>query len=93
MADDSATTIKAVFETREAAELPVEHPVQQQGIARADIFIQPVSEKNTVGITASGGDVSQSGVRSDAPLEGEIEVLADINASQIPAVQRVLGDA
>ena len=31
--------------------------------------------------------------RTDAPLEGEIEVSADIAVSQIAAVQRSLGDA
>lgn len=40
MGDDSTTTITAVFKTREAADLAVEHLVQQHSIARPDIFIQ-----------------------------------------------------
>jgi hypothetical protein len=32
------------------------------------------------------------GARSDAPLEGEIEVSADISSAMIPAVQRTFGD-
>lgn len=93
MADDSTTTIKAVFETREAADLAVEHLVQQHGIARPDIFVQSASEKNTAGSAPSGGDASHGGgSRGDAPLEGEIEVSADINSSMIPAVQRTFGD-
>lgn len=92
MADDSTTTIKAVFETREAADLAVEHLVQH-GIARPDIFVQSASAKNTAGSAPTGGDVSRAdGSRSDAPLEGEIEVSADINSSMIPAVQRTFGD-
>lgn len=89
MADDSTTTIRATFETREAAELAVEYLVQQHGIPRPDIFIQSATERNTTGSQVSGGDVG----RVDAPLEGEIEVSADIAVSQIAAVQRSFGDA
>jgi hypothetical protein len=93
MADDSTTTIKAVFETRAAADLAVEHLVQQHGIARPDIFIQSASANNTAGSAPCGGDVSHAGgARRDAPLEGEIEVSADINSSLIAAVQRTFGD-
>ncbi|MDI5929141.1 hypothetical protein [Rhizobium leguminosarum] len=93
MGDDSTTTITAVFKTREAADLAVEHLVQQHSIARPDIFIQSTSAKNTAGSTPSGGDVSHDGgARGDAPLEGEIEVSADINSSMIPAVQQTFGD-
>lgn len=56
MADDSTTTIRATFETREAADLAVEHLVQQHGISRPDIFIQSASERNTAGSAPSGGD-------------------------------------
>lgn len=92
MADDSTTTIKAVFETREAADLAVEHLVQRHGIDRPDISIQSVSA-NIAGSAPSGGDVSRTdGSRSNAPLEGEIEVSADIHSSMIPAVQRTFGD-
>ncbi len=94
MADDSTNTIRATFGTRAAADLAVEHLVQQHGVSRPDIFIQSTTAKNTVGSTPSGGDVSQSeGARDDAPLEGEIEVSADVSDSQFAAVQRSLGEA
>lgn len=94
MADDSTTTIRATFDTRAAADLAVEHLVQQHGISRPDIFIQSATHQNTTGTTPSGGDVShEEGARNDAPLGGEIEVSADIAASQIAAVQRSLGEA
>jgi hypothetical protein len=94
MADNSTTTVRATFETRQAAELAVEHLVQQHGIARPDIFVQPVSDRNTAGTMPSGGDAShEEGSRIDAPLQGEIEVSADIQSSAIAAVQRVMGDA
>ncbi|MBN7803820.1 hypothetical protein JZX86_00420 [Agrobacterium rosae] len=94
MADDSTTTIKALFDTRAAADLAVEHLVQQHGIPRPDIFIQSTTSENTVGVAPSGGDVSANdNAREDAPLAGEIEVSADISASEVSAVQRSLGDA
>ncbi len=94
MADDSTTTIRATFETREAADLAVEHLVQQHGISRPDIFIQPAGNRNTAGSSPSGGDASHvEKARRDAPLEGDIEVSADIAPSEVAAVQRSLGDA
>ncbi|MBY4609413.1 hypothetical protein K6M90_17345 [Rhizobium sp. 9T] len=94
MADDSTMTIRATFETREAADRAVEHLVQQHGIARPDIFIQSATDRNTAGSAPSGGDVSHSdGARRDAPLEGEIEVSVDVASTQLAAVQRSLGDA
>jgi len=94
MADDSTSTIRAIFETREAADRAVEHLVQQHGVSRPDIFIQSTTDRNTAGSLPSGGDASdEEGARDDAALEGDIEVSADIAASQVAAVQRSLGDA
>ncbi|MGX9991644.1 hypothetical protein ACS4RR_021180 [Rhizobium sp. Z1P35] len=91
MADDSTTTIRARFETREAADLAVEHLVQQHGISRPDIFIQSASDRNSAGSAPSGGDASHDdGARRDGPLEGEIEVSVDIASRQVAAVQRSL---
>jgi len=87
--DENTITIRARFRTREAADLAVEHLVQQVGISRPDIFIQSASDQNTNGTSSSRGDVD----RLDAPHEGEIEVSADIAASQIPAVQQSFGNA
>lgn len=55
MADDSTTTIRATFESREAADLAVEHLVQHHGISRPDIFVQSASDQNTTGSQVSGG--------------------------------------
>ncbi|MBB3660866.1 hypothetical protein FHX15_006138 [Rhizobium sp. BK650] len=94
MGDDSTTTIRATFETREAADIAIEHLVQQHGISRPDIFIQSAGDRNTAGAVASGGDAShEEGARRDAPLGGEIEVSADVTISQVVAVRRCLGEA
>lgn len=93
MSDSSTTTVRAIFETREAADLAVEHLVQQHGIPRPDIFVQPANDENSAGSAPSGGDVSSSGdVRTDAPLTGDIEVSVDIAAYRLAAVQRSMGD-
>lgn len=93
MADDSTVTIRASFSTREAADLAVEHLVQQQGVPRPDIFIQSATAENTSGSRASGGDASHAdGTCHDGALDGDIEVSVDIAADQIAAVQRIFGD-
>ena len=93
MADDSTVTISASFSTREAADLAVEHLVQQQGVSRPDIFIQSATGENTSGSRASGGDAShEDGTRHDGALDGDIEVSVDIAADQIAAVKRIFAD-
>jgi hypothetical protein len=48
----STITIRANFETREAADLAVEHLVKQLGISRPDVFIRSVELENTTGSKA-----------------------------------------
>lgn len=43
MADNSTTTMWAI---RKAADLALEHLVQQHGISRPDIFIQSATDRN-----------------------------------------------
>ena len=94
MADDSTKTMWATFDTREAAELAVEHLVELRGISRPDIFIQSATTENTAGSAPSGSNASHDGeARTDAALEGEIVVSADVAADQIAVVQRNHGDA
>ncbi|KRB58261.1 hypothetical protein ASE04_28165 [Rhizobium sp. Root708] len=93
MADDTTVTIRANFETREAADLAVEHLVQQLGISRPDIFIQSAAAENTSGSRPSGGEVLHDDAsRDDAPLAGDVEVSVDIAARQLPKVNRIFGD-
>ncbi len=93
MADDSTVTIRATFETRETADIAVEHLVQQLGISRPDVSVQSTVGKNTSGSRVSGGDASRDGAdRTDAQLEGDIEVSVDISSMQIAKVHRIFGD-
>ena len=50
-------TIIASFETRRDAEVAVEHLVQQHGIERSDVFIQPEGAANSAGSKLAGADI------------------------------------
>ncbi|WP_366654642.1 hypothetical protein [Fodinicurvata sp. EGI_FJ10296] len=96
MADDSVKTIHATFSTREAAEIAIERLVQEYGIDRADIFVQPADAENTAGSEPSGGDVSErEGERSPfgAPLHGSVQVSADVSGDEIANAEAALRDA
>lgn len=93
MADDGSVTIRANFETREAADFAVEHLVQQVGISRPDIFVQSSSMANTSGSKTSRGDAShRNSSRVDAPLAGNVGVSVDIAAKQLRKVSRNFRD-
>ncbi len=93
MSDDRTLTIRANFETREAADLAVEHLLQKLGISRPNVFVQPAATANTSGSKASGGDAAHGGgTRDDALLAGDVVVSVDIAASQLPKVNRIFGD-
>lgn len=94
MADDSVKTITGLFETREEADIAIEHLVQQHGIARADIFIQPRDNANSAGTRPSGGDASHDAQpRSDGALEGALEVSADVKPSDIEKARHAYEEA
>lgn len=86
MADDSTVTIRANFDTREAVDLAIEHPVQRLGISRPDIFVQPAAAANTSGSEALRGDASYDGsTRDEAPLAGVVEIFNEYRSQ--PATQ------
>ncbi|MDH2327722.1 hypothetical protein QCN27_12695 [Cereibacter sp. SYSU M97828] len=93
MSDDKTKTVYATFATREAADLAVEHLVQQHGIDRADIFVEAAGPDNTAGMAASGGD-AESGLggddRTDGALAGAIQISVDVSADAVASVQDAL---
>lgn len=93
MAEDSTKTIRGVFETREAADLAVEHLVQEHGIARADIFVQPEGTDNSAGERPSGGDASHKDeTRTDGANLALLEVSADIKDTEVAKARRAFED-
>jgi hypothetical protein len=95
MSDDSVKTLWATFTTREAADRAVEHLVQQAGIARGNVFVQASNADNTAGTELSGGDAgkAENVLRSDAPLNGEIEVSADVAHADVIKAEKAFREA
>ena len=89
-------TIIGTFSTRREVELAVEHLVQEYGLERTDIFIEPNSDKNSAGVEPSGGDTASghpdSQPSGDAALNGTLLVSVDINEDETEAVEKAFRD-
>jgi hypothetical protein len=74
-------TVSGQFSSRRDAELAVEHVVQEHGIDRDDVFIQPMGGANSAGSRAAGSDVQNGhlGAKTGAnpALNGAVEVSVD----------------
>ena len=90
-------TIVGTFPTRREVELAVEHLVQDYGIDRSDVFIQPHGGDNSAGVAATGADVESGhpGVEKhgDPALAGALEVSVDMNEDETDAVMASFRDA
>lgn len=74
------STIIGEFDTRRGAELAVEHVVQECGVPRSDIFVQPAGDANTVGTHPAGADAKAAPAPGGRQrLEGLIEVSVDFH--------------
>ncbi|MFA7439661.1 MAG: hypothetical protein WCZ66_01695 [Sphingomonadaceae bacterium] len=75
-------TLTGTFQTRRAAEMAVEHLVQEYGVQRAAIFIEPDSGENSSGEQPGGSDLKAdtAGFRSagEPALHGGIKVSVDM---------------
>jgi len=88
------STIIGEFDTRRGAELAVEHVVQECGVPRGDVFVQPVGAANTVGTRPAGPDAkSAPAPESHQKLEGLIEVSVDFHGDSPEKIADVLRDA
>lgn len=90
-------TIQAVFATRRAADLALEHLVQEHGFERTDIFVEPVSDANSAGEIKAGADLesghSSLESRGSPALEGAIKVSVDVNDDRDELARATLTDA
>jgi hypothetical protein len=74
------STIIAEFDSRRGAELAVEHVVQECGVPRADVFVQPAGGQNTAGTRSAGADAkTRPQPEGHQKLEGLIEVSVDFH--------------
>ena len=87
------STLIADFDTRRAAEL-AEHVVQECGVARGDVFVQPTGCGNTTGNRPAGAD-AKSAPKPDqsGKLEGSIEMSVDFHGDDPTRVARALKGA
>lgn len=89
-------TINALFKTRRAADLAVEHLVQEHGIPRADLFLQAAGSDNTAGEEVGGADLASSepgtDQRTDSSLHGPVELSIDLDDDRVDAVCTTLSE-
>ena len=89
--------LAAVFRTREQADLAIEHLVQQHGVTRSAIFVEPVGDRNTSGSEISGGDApsgdAEAKARDDAALNGAIRVTVPATGHDRGVLQQALDEA
>lgn len=91
-----AATIKALFPSRREVELAVEHLVQEYGIERSDIFIEPTGPENSSGVPATvvGSRSSVTSVDADSSAYGgQLEVSVDMNEDETDAVAAAFREA
>lgn len=87
--------ISATFETRRAAELAVEHLVQEHGLARTDISVGAEGDANSSGTERSGADAAPAAQGSDSQpkLKGAIKVSVRSSEEQRSVIQTALQEA
>ena len=84
----------AEFDTRRAAELAVEHVVQECGVPRSDVFVQPTGSDNTAGKCPAGADAKSSPLPEEGgKLEGPIEVSVDFHGEDSKTIADALKSA
>jgi hypothetical protein len=88
------STLIAEFDSRRAAELAVEHVVQECGVPRSDVFVQPTGSDNTAGKRPAGADAKSSPEPEESgKLEGTIEVSVDFHGGDAKQVTDALKSA
>lgn len=90
-------SLTARFETRQDAELAIEHLVQNQGIERDRISVLPLGSENTAGTEVAGSDAPAgqpgSRERDDAALHGAVELSVHLPGDKAEAVRQALTEA
>ena len=86
--------LTAIYSTREQVDLAIEHLVQEHGVDRSVIFVEPVEDGNTSGAQISGGDAPSGGegsrIRRDAPLNGAIRLTVGASEHELALLRGAL---
>ena len=91
-------TVTAVLPDRRSVELAIEHLVQDYGLDRSKIGIQPVGTENTMGERVAGADAESGhpGLAPDpdeAAVNGAIRVSLEMEADAAEQVEKAFRDA
>jgi hypothetical protein len=88
-------TITASFETRRAAELAIEHLVQEHGVARTDVSVDAEGAANSSGTERSGADDprTEKGAQNHPKLAGAIRVSVRNNGTESKVIEEALQEA
>ena len=87
-------TIIGTFDTRRSAELAIEHVVQECGVPRADVFVQPVGDANSVGTRPAGADTKPAPApEGHAKVEDALEVSVDFHGKDPERISEALRSA
>ena len=88
------STLIAEFDTRRAAELAVERVVQECGVPRSDVFVQPTGSDNTSGNRPAGADTKAAPMpEQGGKFEGAIEVSVDLHGEETKQIEDALKSA
>jgi peptidoglycan hydrolase-like protein with peptidoglycan-binding domain len=80
--------------TPAAAELAVEHVVQECGVSRGDVFVQPTGGDNTSGNRPAGTDAKAAPKpERGGKFEGAIEVSVDFHGEDAKQIKEALKSA
>ncbi|MBT0667630.1 hypothetical protein HT136_04530 [Novosphingobium profundi] len=89
--------ITAFFSTRETADFASEHLLQQHGVERSDIFLEPARPANSEGQLPFGGDHADgrpdTGTRTDGALMASIKLSVDTDEDRADEIRTLLVSA
>jgi hypothetical protein len=90
-----SNSITATFETRRAAELAVEHLVQEHGVPRTDVTVDAEGAANSSGTERSGADDprTEQGAQNRPKLAGAIRISVRDDGVARKDVEAALQDA
>lgn len=90
-----SNNITATFETRRAAELAIEHLVQEHGVPRTDVTVDAEGAANSSGTARSGADDrrTENGAKNHPKVAGAIRVSVCDNGAARKVIEAALQEA
>jgi len=87
-------TITGDFDTRRDAELVVERVVQEFGIPRSDVFVEPAGSANSAGTRSAGADAKTAPApEGQQKLEGALKMSVDFHGDDPQGIIAAMSSA